>query len=222
MRPIVTGTSVVALKFDGGVMMASDTLGSYGGLARFKNVVRITKAGDDGSIVGVGGDVSDSPMLKEILYDMKVEDRCSGDSMSSFEPRSLLTTLGRLLYHRRSNMNPLWTDVVVGGVDSDTNEVVLGTSDKIGTMYEDDYVATGFGAHLALPILRDLWKPNLSQGEAREILTKCMTVLYYRDCRTINSITFATTTPSKGAEISEPVVLDTKWDYPLFVDAQIV
>lgn len=35
-RPIVTGSSVIALTFNGGVIMASDTLCSYGSMADFK------------------------------------------------------------------------------------------------------------------------------------------------------------------------------------------
>ncbi len=36
LRPIVTGSSVVGIKYRDGVMLAADTLGSYGNLARYK------------------------------------------------------------------------------------------------------------------------------------------------------------------------------------------
>ena len=32
-----TGTSILAVKYNGGIMMAADTLGSYGSLARFRD-----------------------------------------------------------------------------------------------------------------------------------------------------------------------------------------
>lgn len=35
------------------------------------------------------------------------------------------------------------------------------------TSYEDNILATGFGGHLALPILRKKWRPDLEEGEAR-------------------------------------------------------
>ncbi|CAB1103648.1 unnamed protein product [Ectocarpus sp. CCAP 1310/34] len=38
-QPIVTGTSVLGIK--DGVMLAADTLASYGSLARYKNVERL-------------------------------------------------------------------------------------------------------------------------------------------------------------------------------------
>jgi 20S proteasome subunit beta 7 len=39
--PYVTGTSVLALKYKDGVLMACDTLGSYGSTKRYKSVERM-------------------------------------------------------------------------------------------------------------------------------------------------------------------------------------
>ena len=40
MQPIVTGTSVLGIKTKHGVVIAADTLGSYGSLARFRDIKR--------------------------------------------------------------------------------------------------------------------------------------------------------------------------------------
>ena len=37
-QPIVTGTSVLAVQYADGIMMAADTLGSYGSLAKYKEI----------------------------------------------------------------------------------------------------------------------------------------------------------------------------------------
>lgn len=42
-NPMVTGTSVLGVKFNGGVLIAADMLGSYGSLARFRNISRLMK-----------------------------------------------------------------------------------------------------------------------------------------------------------------------------------
>lgn len=55
-RPIVTGTSVLAIKCSDGVIMAADTLGSYGSLARFRDQRRIAPVGQN-TIVGGSGAV---------------------------------------------------------------------------------------------------------------------------------------------------------------------
>ena len=65
---------------------------------------------------------------------------------------------------------------------------MLGVVDQLGTSYKDDLLATGFGGHMATPILRKHYKEGLSESEARTILENCMRVLYYRDCLAHNTV----------------------------------
>lgn len=58
----------------------------------------------------------------------------------------------------------------------------------IGVHFEDNHVATGFGNHLARPILRDEWHENLSFEDGVRLLEKCMRVLLYRDRSAINKL----------------------------------
>lgn len=62
----MTGTSVLALKYKDGIMLAADTLASYGSLARFKDVERLKPVGDY-TVVGAGGDMSDFQYLEKTL-----------------------------------------------------------------------------------------------------------------------------------------------------------
>lgn len=57
------------------------------------------------------------------------------------------------MYNRRCRMNPWWIDLLVGGVQD--GEPFLGHVDVRGRAYEDKAVATGFGKHLAVPLLRE-------------------------------------------------------------------
>lgn len=210
--PIVTGTSVVACKYNGGVMMAADTLASYGSMARFKEVERVTKIND--ILVAADGDISDYGHIKTVLRQLEVDEKCIADGIN-YTPKQIYAIMSGMLYQRRTKMNPLWNNIVVAGMEG--NVPFLGTSDKIGTKYECDYVATGIGLHMAGPILYDRWKKDMSEDEARALLEDCMRVLYYRDCRTINNITFARVKPG-SVEIDPPVVLKTEWTYDLFVN----
>jgi len=214
LRPIVTGTSIVAVKYKGGVMMAGDTLGSYGSLSRFKDLRRIVPSGKF-TLVGADGDYSDFQYIKEFLKELEVEEKCHDDGLT-FTPKEIYARLARLLYYRRTKMNPLWNNVVVAGF-KENGETFLGTSDKIGTAYEEDFVATGMGLHMAMPILREKWQPDMSKAEAKALLSECLRVLFYRDCRTINKITFAKV-DSKGARVSKPEVLSTEWEYQTFIN----
>ena len=58
----------------------------------------------------------------------------------------------------------------------------------IGVHFEDNHVATGFGNHLARPILREEWHENLSFEDGVKILEKCMRVLLYRDRSAVNKL----------------------------------
>ena len=64
----------------------------------------------------------------------------------------------------------------------------LGIVDLIGTTYSEDFLATGFGGHLAIPLIRDRWRADLTEEEARQLLEDCMRVLFYRDCRASNKV----------------------------------
>ncbi len=87
--------------------------------------------------------------------------------------------LRAVMYHRRNKFNPLYNHLLVAGM-SKNGDAFLGSVDDIGTSFCDDITATGFGAHLALPILRRCWKADMTEGEARGLLEDCMRVLFYR------------------------------------------
>jgi len=211
LEPIVTGTSVLGIKFDGGVMLSADTLASYGSLARFRQVSRFLTCGD--TLIGGSGDLSDFQSIKMTLEALETEDNCVGDGIVR-SPHSIFSYLSRVYYGRRNRFNPLWNQLVVAGARDGIP--FLGYVDLHGTTYEDNEIATGFGAHIARPLLRNAWKKDLTRVEAETVLRKSMEVLYYRDCRALNRIQFAVVT-SKGIEISDPVELPTQWEFQQFV-----
>lgn len=65
---------------------------------------------------------------------------------------------------------------------------VLVQVNMIGVHYQDHHVATGFVNHLAIPILRDEWKDDMSFKDGVRLLEKCIRVLIYRDRSAINKL----------------------------------
>lgn len=208
-NPMVTGTSVLGVKFDGGVVIAADMLGSYGSLARFRNISRIMRV-NDSTMLGASGDYADFQYLKQVLGQMVIDEELLGDG-HSYSPRAIHSWLTRAMYSRRSKMNPLWNTMVIGGYAD--GESFLGYVDMLGVAYEAPSLATGYGAYLAQPLLREVLEkqPVLSQTEARELVERCMRVLYYRDARSYNRFQIATVT-EKGVEIEGPLSAQTNWD----------
>ena len=55
---MTTGTSVIAVKYKGGVVMATDTMGHYGGLARYPDLQRVIRVNET-TVLGYSGDIAD-------------------------------------------------------------------------------------------------------------------------------------------------------------------
>jgi 20S proteasome subunit beta 7 len=72
-RPIVTGSTVIGIKYCDGVMLAADTLASYGSLARYKDVRRLKQVGND-TLIGASGEMSDFQAIMEMLENMHQDD----------------------------------------------------------------------------------------------------------------------------------------------------
>lgn len=171
---ITTGTSVVGLVYDNGVIIAADTLVSYGGLARFPNQARVHKINDK-VIWGCSGDFADYQNIKCFIQ-QKIINETALDDNTTIEPRALYNYLSTYLYRKRSDMKPLFVDIVVGGlqkvVNSNPVEYIpfLANVNVRGKAFEDNIIATGFGTHLALPLLRNAELPfrKLTNSELKD------------------------------------------------------
>jgi 20S proteasome subunit beta 7 len=101
------------------------------------------------------------------------------------------------MYEKRTAMNPFWNAFILGGVDAVTSEPFLAYVDLLGTTYSAPTLATGYGNHLAQPLLRrameklgkgdEGWK-EMTEEMAKKILMDSMKVLFYRDARSLNKV----------------------------------
>ncbi|PVU97264.1 hypothetical protein BB561_000681 [Smittium simulii] len=211
LQPIVTGTSVLGLKYKDGIMLAADCIASYGSLARFRNVQRLHPVGK-ATILAGSGDMSDFQHVQNLLEGVMLQEHCFDDEQE-IGTKSIYKILSNVMYSRRTKVDPLWNKFIVAGIEN--GESFLGYVDLYGTTYQSPVIATGFGSHIAIPILRKYAEPrasDLTEAEASEILDNCMRVLYYRDARSFNKIQKAKVT-SAGIEITEPYSLSTNWDF---------
>lgn len=63
--------------------------------------------------------------------------------------------------------------------------------DLLGTTFSSPTLATGYGSHLAQPLLRKAVESKstpLTREEAEAVISDCMKVLFYRDARSINKV----------------------------------
>jgi len=202
--PIVTGTSVIAMKFKDGVVIAADNLASYGSLARFTDVERLRGVGKH-TVVGASGDVSDMQFLYEKNLESLIINEDYQDDDHPLRAKHIYSYLSRVMYHRRSKMDPLWNVLLVAGWDD--GKPFLASADLLGTTFSSPAMASGFGAHLAVPLLRKVVPDeasvaNIDRETAIKTVEDCMKVLFYRDARSMNKYSMAilTGTPNSNDE----------------------
>ncbi|KAI9850453.1 MAG: Proteasome subunit beta type-7 [Thelocarpon superellum] len=213
--PIVTGTSVIAVKFKDGVVIAADNLASYGSLARFTDVKRLLPFAET-SIVGIGGDVSDMQYISRLLNSLDIQEAYSsstldGSSDAHLNAQNLHTYLSKVLYKRRSSFNPLWNQLLVAGLDGE-GKPFLSSADLLGTTFSAPTLATGFGAHLAQPILRRVVSDEkdvatTDRETALAAVRECMKVLFYRDARSMDRYSIAVVTKD-GVDLKQDEQLE--------------
>jgi len=135
-------------------------------------------------ILAAAGEYSDYQFIRDAVQEKIRTEKSLNDGIS-LKPKALYTWLSRVLYNRRTKMKPLWSTFLVAGFQND--EPFLGEIDKLGTAFSDEHIASGYGAYLALPLLRkaidekrEKFNTKLTKDEAVALLKKCMEVLYYR------------------------------------------
>ena len=190
--------------------------GSYGSTKRYKSFQRLAPIGST-TVLGAGGELSDFQYILRLTAELDAADFCANDGETR-TPAALHSYLTRVLYNRRSKFDPLWNSLVVGGVDAGSGEKFLGCIGMLGVSYTDGHVATGFGAHLARPLFREKWAPDMDAASAEALLREALAVCYYRDKQTINKFQIATVTATDGVQISDPFALETRWGYAAFAN----
>merc|ERR1711865_526311 len=110
-----------------------------------------------------------------------------------------------------TKMNPLFNQFVIVGKKRDELPT-LAYVDHQGTAFNEEFIATGFGSYLAMPILRDEWRADLSLEDAKKLAIKCLQVCFYRDCKAYNRIQIGTC-EKDGVTIGEPFQIEHNWSH---------
>jgi len=87
LEPYVTGASVIGLKYKDGVMLMADTLGSYGSLARFKQLRRLRQIGPH-TLIGGTGEYADFQHLIFELDELNNRDQTFEEGLTKITQRN--------------------------------------------------------------------------------------------------------------------------------------
>lgn len=114
--PITTGSSVIGLTFENGVVIAADELVSYGSMARFRKISRVSRI-NDRTILGCGGEYADYQNIMKVIDQMVIDESSHEDDIQ-IGPHATHTWLTRVQYYNRSKFEPLYCNWIVGGIEN--------------------------------------------------------------------------------------------------------
>lgn len=179
----IPGATTVGVVCPEGVILASEKRVSYGYLIVSKGGKKVFKITDR---IGAAcaGLVSDMQILvREVeaysnLYSLDVSRPIS--------VRSAAKLMSTLLFNRR--LAPLITQTIVGGLDEEGP--TLYALDIMGSVIPDKYAAVGSGTQIAMGLLEEGYKENLTIEEAKNLVTRAIKSAISRDIMSGNGIDF--------------------------------
>ncbi|HEX5948500.1 MAG TPA: proteasome subunit beta [Actinomycetota bacterium] len=161
------GTTVVALRFGDGVIMAGDRRAVEGYAIADERMEKVFQA-DDHSVVGIAGVAAQALELVRLFQtELEHYEKVEGETLS-LEGKA--NRLGQMI---RGSLPLVMQGLVVvpiyGGFDVRRGDGRLFRYDAIGGRYEEaDYNATGSGSRDAKASLKKRWRPEMARQEAIE------------------------------------------------------
>jgi len=170
-----SGTTIVAIKFKDGVLIASDKQATAGMMVYHKKVQKLHQITDN-ILMGAAGLVGDIQALVKILQaNLKLKYLRSKNEPTAEEAANFLSTL--MNYYK---WFPFFTEVIIVGKDNDDYNIY--EIDEAGGLEKyDNFVSTGSGMMFALGVLETEYKENMSEEEAKELAKKAVLAAIKRD-----------------------------------------
>ena len=100
--------------------------------------------------------------------------------------RSAAKLISNLLFNQR--LAPLITQTIVGGIDEEGASLYV--LDILGSLIPDKYSAVGSGAQIALGVLEEGYKENMTIEEAKGLVTRAVKSAVSRDIMSGDGVDF--------------------------------
>ncbi len=190
---MVPGACGVAIKCKDSVVLGNDRRATWGYTVTNKSTQKVFKITEYIGLTAYGL-IGDFQILVRILraqanlYELETGERISTKSMAKL--------VSNYLYSRK--MMPLYTNLVVAGVDKDGPK--LYTLDALGSLMPDDYGTAGTGMLLSIGILEAEYKPDITTAAGEKLVEKAIRNAIKRDAMTGNGIDILTITQDGAKE----------------------
>jgi proteasome beta subunit len=179
----IPGATTIGVVCKDGVILASEKRVSYGYLIVSKGAKKLFRITDH---IGAAcaGLVSDMQIL---VREMEVYSNLfSLDSSRPISVRAAAKLMSNLLFSAR--MAPLITQTIVGGVDEEGPQIFI--LDPLGSVLPDKYSAVGSGTEIAIGLLEEEYKEDMSIEKAKDLVLRAIKSAISRDVMSGNGIDF--------------------------------
>jgi len=179
----VPGATTLGVVCSDGVILASEKRVSYGYLVVSRSGKKVFKITDR---IGAAcaGLVSDMQILVREVEAYANLFRIDAGRM--LPVKSAAKLMSNLLFSRR--LFPLITQTIVGGTDEDGASIYV--LDVLGSLIPDKYAAVGSGAEIAVGVLEEGYKENMSMEEAKKLTVRAIKSAISRDVMSGDGIDF--------------------------------
>lgn len=191
----IPGATTVGVVCSDGVVLASEKRVSYGTFVLSKGGKKVFKVADR---IGAAcaGLVSDMQLLlREVEAYAKLY---SFDVGRPISVRAAAKVMSNLLFGRR--LFPLLTQTIVGGIDDEGPS--LYSLDPLGSVLPDKYAVVGTGAEVAVGVLEENYREDISVSEAKDLVTRAIKSAISRDTMSGDGIDFLVITKEELQEDS--------------------
>lgn len=171
---VIPGT-VIGIRARDGVVISSEKRLAYDGFILSRNVRKVYSITDHVGI-GFAGLMGDIQFLVKLL---KLEAKSYElNHNREISPRSLAKVLSIVLYSYK--LFPLFTEVVVGGVDSSGRPAIY-VLDPVGSLIEEKYIALGSGGRVALGYIEPSYRDDVDTSAAEKLALSAIKTAIERD-----------------------------------------
>ena len=177
------GTTILALRYLDGVMMAGDRRATAGNVIAQKRIKKVYAA-DDYSAIAIAGTAGLAiEMVKLFQTELEHYEKIEGSRLS-FEGKA--NYLARMIRgHLPMALQGLPVVPLLCGFDEKTGEGKLFTFDVVGGRYEEqDYATTGSGGGEAKSFLKSAYRDELEAEEALRIAIEALVAAAEEDAAT--------------------------------------
>jgi proteasome beta subunit len=179
----IPGATTIGVTCPDGVILASEKRVSYGYLVVSRVGKKVFKVTDR---IGAAcaGLVSDMQIL--IREAEAYANLFRLDANRPISVRSAAKVMSNLLFGRR--LFPLITQTIIGGMDEEGPSIYV--LDVLGSVIPDKYSAVGSGAEIAMGVLEQGYKEDLSLKEAKDLVTRAIKSAITRDVMSGDGVDF--------------------------------